>query len=396
MIPVTIHLIGQSAADMPLGDDIGRMRTLLEYVGNSEMAAIIFDPDRLTDAGVDEINKIRIIKLGEKVAILPVPRKNLASLFVFVPPDQMVRYEAGFPILIAPVFREDREANAEHRPSDSPIVQVAKEALAVEAFRLTGRQAAVEIARNTHRRNLTRAEAEDRAKAAIAEAMWRGGRDQNDKGKRRRLAGLLDRGRRIAAMFFGTRKPGDQLKIEATHVAERVKAEGRNVLSSLEDDNRSRARDMSWNESRAEAFSRAMSRWVASAQKNEAVGLVDGIEITNAVATRMNAPALMKVAISGRFDPATAHKNVVLERRRFAVGVAIGELIRHCSIEITLEHAAILKNAIVTVEQRRSDTHADDCDVLLVEAALRCRSLEFWKDVLDRVLASGISERITT
>jgi hypothetical protein len=394
MIPVTVFLIVQSAVDMPLGDDIGRMRALLEYVAKTASSAIIFDPDRITDAVIDEIKEILLSKWGEKVAIVPMLLEDVASLFVFVPPDHMTRYEAGFPLLIAPVSRGDGSPNPEHRPTDDQIIKNAKVALEAEAFRLTGRQTAVEMARNTRSRNLTKAEAESRAKTVIAEAIWRGGQDPNGKGKKRRLAGLIDRGRRIAAMFFGTRKPGDQLKIEATHVAERVKAEGRNVLSSLEDDNRSRARAMSWNASRTEAFSRAMSQWVASAQKNEAVGLVDGIEITNAVATRMDAPALMKLAISSGLDPSTVHQNVLLERPRFAVGVVLGELIRHRSIEFTPEHAAILHSAIATVEQRRSDTHADHCDALLVEAALRCRNLEFWKNAIDRVLGSAISERI--
>jgi hypothetical protein len=378
----------------PDGDDISRLRALLEHFGNAEMSSIIFDPERLTDTGIAEIEQLRELNWTKKLAIVPVPREYLERLFIPLAPDQRARYDDGFPVLIAPVFREDRDPNSQHRPVDNPVVAAAKNALKVEAFRLAGQQTAVELARKTRQRDLTFSGARDRARVLLAKAIWRGGADPHDEGKKLRLAGLIDRGRRIAAKFFGTKLPSDQLRIEARDVAERLRTHGPDILSVIEADTRDRARGMSWNEERAKTFSHAMSQWNAAARANGPIESVDAIDVTNAIATRMDAPALMKVAIAGGFDPTSVHKNYLFERPRFELGVLLGELSRKRPIEMTPKHAAVLEAAIATVRRRRFETHADHCDWLLVEAAERCGLPEFWEPLVDRIVASGIPETI--
>ena len=108
----------------------------------------------------------------------------------------------------------------------------------------------------------------------------------------------------------------------------------------------------------------------------------------------MTAPALMKVAIAGNFDPAAVHKNLLSEQKKFEVGALIGRLDRGGAIELSPDHAAILKRAIDTVKREQCETQADACDWLLVEAAARSCPLEFWNGLLDRVLASGNSESV--
>jgi hypothetical protein len=370
-----------------------RAAAILETYG-AKMRTIVFDPKRLTPAGEDEINHLRQTYWGEKILQIAVPLEHLQDLYIFAAPDQLARYEAGFPIVIAPVLRDDRVKNPKHRPTDTVIVKEAKNALAVEAFRLAGRQKAVELAGKTHRLNLTPAAAEDRAKAVVAEAMWRGGRDPDDDKKKSRVAGLIDRGRRLAARFFGTQKPIDRWRREARDVEERVNADGRTVLPLLEADNRERAKGMAWNEERARDFSGGMSRWNTAVVTNKPIDPADGVQVTNALEPRMTAPALMKVAISGNFDPAAVHKNLLWEQKKFEVGALLGRLDRGGAIELAPEHAAILKRAVETVRREQCETHADACDWQLIEAAARSYPPEFWTGLLDRVLASGNPETV--
>ena len=376
-------------------DDTNRvlMRARMETLG-AQMPTIIFDRDRLTDAGADEINQIRALYREDMIMIMPLPCERMHDMFVFAPPDQLARYEAGYPLVIAPVPREEHTKSPKHRPADAQVVKDAKRALEVEAFRLVGRQKATELAGSDRRLDLTPAEAEDRAKLVIADAIWRGDKRADDDEKRSRLEGLVDRGRRLARKFFGIRRPIDRWRIEGRDVQKRVNDEGRAVLPLMAADNRDRAKGMAWNEARARDFNRAMSAWNTTVRVNERISLADGMQVTNGLASRMSAPALMKVAISGDFDPSRAHKNFLLEQRRFAVGLLFGQLNRGCTINLTDEQAAILERAIGTVRRQRCETHADGCDWLLVEAALKCHPLEFWEAVLGRLRASGASETI--
>jgi len=365
---------------------------LLERLG-ANMPTIIFDRARLTDAGVDEINQIRAAYRDE-MTIMPLAFERLQEMFIFAPPDQLERYKAGFPIVIAPVHREDQGKNPAHRPTDTAIVQKAKNALEIEIYRLTGRQVAVEREGSSRMRDLTLSGAVDRAKAMIARAAWRGGNDPDDELKKGRLEGLIDRGRRLAAKFFGTRNPMDVWHGEARDVQERVAATGRAALPIIESDNRDRAAGMACNQERARTFNNTVRNWNSTARTGEPITLADGIQITNSIQNRMTAQALMKVAIEGDFDPTSVHMNVQLERNRFELGMQLGRLSRGRSIELSLEHASILKRAISTVQRKQCETHADACDWLLVDAAARSHLLPFWEAVTSRVLASGTSETI--
>lgn len=368
-------------------------RAMLETLG-AVMPTILFDPERITDATADEINRIRVLYREEMMMVMPLPFERLQEMHVSAPPDQLKRYKLGLPILTSIVMREVHDKNPKYRPTDSAFVKKAKNALEVEIFRLTGRQAAVELQASSRRRNLTPSGALDRAKATIARAIWRGRNDPEDHRKKSRLEGLIDRGRRLAARFFGTQRAIDRWRDEGREVAGRVKAEGRTVLPVLEADNTERASGVSWNEEQAQIYSGAMGRWNASVQANRPINLDDGEKVTNAVEARMTAPALMKVAISGDFDPTTVHKNLLLERKKFEVGMLLGRLDRSCSINLSPEQATVLKRAIGTVRRERCETQADACDWLLVEAAAKSYPLEFWEPLLDRMLASGTSETV--
>jgi hypothetical protein len=371
---------------------IDDLSEVLEIAGSAKIPIIIFDPDKVTDDTANEVEELRHAMEGRLATITPVPTRYLRDLFIFPSPDELERYGAGLPIVIAAVFREPRDPNPTHRPVDTEVVKRAKNALAVETFRLTGRQQAVEVQRNCRRLALTVNEAVERAKGRIAEAVWRGGKDAGGGLKNRHLAGLIDRGRRLAAGFFGTRKPIDRWRQEARDVQVRFATEGRQVLPVIEADNQARARAMSWNEERARNFSAAMAGWNASVANDMPIEHVDGIEVTNSWATRMDAPSLVKVAISGEFDPSKVHTNLLLERAKFEVGVLLGKLERGRPIEVTPDHAAILRAAITTVQRGQLATDADHCDHLLVESAARSRDLNFWEVLLNRVLVTGVTE----
>jgi hypothetical protein len=379
---------------MDRNGEFEKVKCLLEAFGEAGTPVIVFDNLRLTEAGAQEVEKLRHHFRLQQIAIMPVPVEWLRELYVFAAPEALERHRDGFPILICGVEIEQREANPKNRPPDHGILRTAKAALEIETFRLAGRQAGVESARNTRARNLTKSEARDRAAQTIAEAVWRGGRHATLKEKMSRFKGLIDRGRDLIPGFFGVPAAKRLIDAEKADVLARKNEQGTAILGAIEHDNVTRAADMARNESQAHVFCDAMSAWSENLRFGEPISLSEGHDLTNARPERMTAPALMKVAIAGDLNPADIHKNLLIERPRFEVGSLIGRMFRGHSAEFGRSAAAILKSAMATVSMGTIRTQSDSCDVLLADAALACHDLAYWTETLDRIIETGFSERI--
>jgi len=184
-----------------------RTASTMEAWGWAGINIILYDGERLTDAGREQIKAMQDHLGDDPSETISVPAAWLKDLFVQTPTDKLEQYMKGFPILVSGVARENHDDNPKHRPPDHEIVKTAKEALRIETFRLMGRQIGVEIARNTRARQLTEAEAKSRAMQTIAKAVWRGGPDAPSKKIVSHFNGLIDRGRRLAARFFNVAQP---------------------------------------------------------------------------------------------------------------------------------------------------------------------------------------------
>jgi hypothetical protein len=374
--------------------DFLRTGSLLEYLGRAGVNIIIYDLELLTDDGCAEIDALRAYVNDRPNAIMAVAAAWLNDLYIFAPEDQLARYRSGFPILIRGVAIESRDANPEHRPDDHETVKAAKDALKIETFRLSSRQFGVEIARNTRSRNLTDAEARDRAKQTIATAVWRGKLQATWKEKFARFKGLIDRGRRLVKAFFGISAPKVLVAVEKADVLARKNERGIATLDDIEDDNVARARGVAWNEDHARLAYGAMTGWIEGVRSDQPISLGDGNDLTNARPERITASALMKIAIAGDLNAADIHKNLLIEQPRFEVGRLVGRLSRGYTIELPPPAAKLLKSALVTFANGRIKTQADSCDILIADAALVCYDWPYWSATLDRILDTGMSARI--
>jgi hypothetical protein len=145
------------------------------------------------------------------------------------------------------------------------LVKAAKRALEIEAFRLTGRQTGVELARNARSRTLTEGEAEHRAKQTMGVAAYR---DQVRLNLQkivptfdtimRLVNGLVDRGRRLVKAFFDIPAPKDLIAREQADVRARMHERGASILEHIEEDNIGRVRGVAWNRERAGLFTKAV------------------------------------------------------------------------------------------------------------------------------------------
>lgn len=379
------------------------LKDRLEKLDPPNTNVLIHDQRFTTDAGRKEIADIRAALGKSPVATFNVPSEWLRRLYIFVPPDQLARYHNGFPIVIRGVEREDVELRQKHDRHDADLVKIAKHALEIETFRLTGRQTAVELARNTRARMLTDSEADRRARQKMGVAAYR------EKIRRRRplhikvpafdrimslVNGLIDRGRRLVKVFFGIAAPNDLIIAEQATVRTRMQEHGVGALERVEEDNIGRVRGMAWNRERAGLFTKAMEVWTKRAADEKPITVSSGSDVTNAVEERMTATALMKVAISGDLQPADIHKNPLVEEDRFAVGRSIGQLSRGRSVEIDARQAKILRHAIIKRGFGCLETQSDSMNYVLADAALICQEMAVWMKTLDRIVATGLAEII--
>lgn len=377
------------------------LKDRLEKLDPPTTNVLIHDRRFTTDAGRSEIEAIRTALGDRPVATFNVPVEWLRRLFIFVPPDQLARYHNGFPIVIRDVEREDVEIRQKHDRHDADLVKSAKHALEIETFRLTGRQTEVELARNTRARTLTDSEAEHRARQAMGVAAYR------EKVTRKLpiivpafdtimvlVNGLIDRGRRLVKAFFGIAAPNDLIVAEQAAVRASVHEQGVGVLEHIEEDNIGRVRGMAWNRERAGLFTKALESWAKRGADKKPVTASSGRDMTNAVAERMTATALMKVAIAGNLQPSDIHKNVLIEEDRFAIGRLIGQLSRGRPIELDARQAKILRHAIIKRGFGCLETQSDSLNYLLADAALTCQDVAIWTRTLDRIFATGQAEII--
>ena len=377
------------------------LKDRLEKLDPPTTNVIIHDRRFTTDAGRSEIEDIRTALGDRPVVTFNVPVEWLRRLYIFVPPDQLARYRNGFPIVTRAVEREDLAVRQKHDRHDGDLVKAAKHALEIEAFRLTGRQTEVELARNTRSRTLTEGEAEHRAKQTMGEAAYR-----DKAGPKlhiivptfdtimRLVNGLIDRGRRLVKAFFGIPAPKDLIAGEQADVRARMHERGAGILEHIEEDNVGRVRGMAWNRERAGLFTKAMESWTKRTTSEKPITVSSGKDLTNAVEERMTPTALMKIAIAGDLQPSDIHKNLLIEEDRFEVGRLIGRLSRGRSIEIDAQQAKILRLAIIKRGFGCLETQLDGMNFLLADAALTCRDMAAWMKTLDRIVATGLTEII--
>lgn len=377
------------------------LKTRLENLDPPTTNVIIHDRRFTTDACRKEIEDIRAALGDRPVATFNVPVEWLRKLYIFVPPDQLARYHNGFPIVIRGVEREDVEIRQKHDRHDADLVKSAKHALEIETFRLTGRQTAVELARNTRARTLTDSEAEHRAKQTMGVAAYREKIEPKFKITVPTFAtmmslvnGLIDRGRRLVKAFFGIAAPNDLIVGEQADVRARMHEHGARILEHIEKDNIGRVRGTAWNRERAGLVTKAMETWTKRAAIEKPITISSGEDLTNALEERMTATALMKIAISGDLQPSDIHKNLLVEEDRFAIGRLIGQLSRGRPIEIDASQAKILRYAIIKRGFGCLETQSDSMNYLLADAALSCQDMAAWMKILDRIVATGLVEII--
>lgn len=381
------------------------LRIQLWLLGSRGEPFAIFDPALIDEAGESEVRDLIRLMPSEEFVLLAVSAKSLPALLPFLAPDHRAMFRAGRPLVIAPIAVDDRKANPRHRPVDTGPVQAAKTALAVQTFRLLTAQEATEFARNNQARLLTDAEAIRRAREAIGEAVWRDGSDPDGAGKAKRLKGLIDRGRRPAANFFGVENPRDVGQAEVDRIAERLgtsspgSAQRREITDALARDHLERAGGLADHEQRALMHERAMTRWSASLRAGEPIEFADGLDVANGIATRQSAPTLMRVAIDGDLNPGEVHRNLETMSESFEVGRLIGRLSRGRSIELKPEQAKILVQSLDVFASQvhgsgEPETEADGCAWYLADAALRCHDLGFWNRTIARILETGAAETI--
>lgn len=377
------------------------LKDRLENLEPPTTSVLIHDRRFTTNAGRSEIEVIRTAFGDRPVATFNVPVEWLRKLSIFVPSDQLARYNNGFPIVIRGVELEDVDIRQKHDRHDGDLVKSAKHALEIETFRITGRQTEVELARNTRLRTLTESEAEHRAKQAVGVAAYR----EKVSPKLHIIVptfdtimslinGLIDRGRRLVKAFFGIPAPKDLIADEQAIVKAMMHERGAGILEHVEEDNISRVRGAAWNRERAGLFTKAMETWTKRAAIEKPITISSGEDLTNALEERMTATALMKIAVSGDLQPSDIHKNLLIEEDRFAIGRLIGQLSRGRQIEIDALQAKILRHAIIKRGFGCLETQSDSMNFLLADAALTCRDMTAWMKALDHIVSTGLAETI--
>jgi len=377
------------------------LKTRLENLDPPDTILIVHDRRFTTEAGRDEIEAKRIFLRDRPCETIDIPIELLRKLFNFVPPGELVRYGKGFPIVVMAVEREDLDVRQKHDRHDGDLVKAAKQALEIESFRLTGRQAGVELARNTRLRDLTGAEAEYRARQTIGVAAFRNPMKPElyaivptIDAIMRLVNGLIDRGRRLVAAFFGIPTANELITAEKADVRTIMHERGAGILEHIEQDNIGRVRGVAGNRDRAGLFVKAMESWVKRSVSKKPITWPGGVELTNAVAERMTATELMKVAISGDQQPSDVHKNLLIEKPRFEVGRLMGRLSRGQAIGLDAQQARVLRLAIIKRGFGCLETQSDSLNFLLADAALRCFGVVTWMKTLDRIVSTGIAEEI--
>lgn len=375
-----------------------KLKILLENLTPPTTNVIIHDRRFMTGAAVDEIEALHTAIKDGPIVLFNVPVEWLRKLYIFVPPDQLTRYRNGFPIVIRGVEREDVAIRQKHDRHDGDLVKAAKHALEMETFRLTGRQTAVESARNSRLRTLTASEAERRARQTIGVAAHRGSARAKPNAVvptfdfiMGLVEGLIDRGRRLAKAFFNISSAADLIAREKAGVGIRIREYGPGVLEHIEGDNVDRVQGMAWNRERASRVSKAMEHWAERTASSQPITILSGERLTNASAERMTASALMKIAIAGDSE---IHPNLVIEQDRFELGRVIGQLSRGRPIEIDAYHAMMLRFALIKRGLGCLETQFDTMNFLLAEAALTCRDMASWMKTLDRIASTGVGENI--
>ena len=377
------------------------LKARLERLDPPTTAVIIHDQRFTTDAGRSEIKAVQATLADRPFKTFDVPVEWLGRLYIFVPPDQLARYRNGFPIVIRGVDREDVAIRQKHDRHDGDLVKAAKHALEIETFRLTGRQTAVELARNTRARTLTDSEAEHRARQTMGVAAYREKVEPKLKIIVPAFAtiiglvnGLIDRGRRLVKAFFGIAAPNDLIVGQQADVRARMHEHGPRILERIEEEGIARVRGMAWNRERAGLFTKAVEAWSKRAADRKPITVLRGEELTNAVEERMTATTLLKIAISGDLQPSDIHKNLLIEQARFELGRLIGQLSRGRSIELDAHQAKILRYAIIKRGLGCLETQSDSMNFLLADAALICRDTAGWMKTLDRIASTGVAEKI--
>lgn len=381
------------------------LRIQLRLLGSRGEPFAVFDPALIDEAGESEVRDLVRLMPADEFIVLAFPAALLTTLLPFLAPDHREMFLTGRPLVIAPIVVDEREPNPRHRPVDTGPVQAAKAALAVQTFRLLTAQEATEFARNNQARLLTDEEAIRRAREAITEAVWRDGSDPDGAGKAKRLKGLIDRGRRPAANFFGVENPRDVGRAEVDRITERLgtsspgTAQRREITDALARDHLERVGGLADHELRAVTHERAMARGSASLRGGKPIEFADGQDITNGIATRQSAPALMRAAIDGDLNPADVHRNLATMRDNFEVGRLIGRLGRKQSVELTLGQAKILIQSLDVFGSQlhgtgKPETEADGCAWYLADAALSCHDLGFWNETIARILETGAAETV--
>jgi hypothetical protein len=377
------------------------LKNRLEQMDPADSVLILHDGRFTIEAGRDEIEAKRILLRDRSCETIDIPIELLRKLFNFVPPEELARYGKGFPIVVMAVEREYLDIRQKHDRHDGDLVKAAKQALEIESFRLTGRQTGVELARNTRLRDLTSGEAEYRARQTIGVAAFRNPTKPGIYAIvptfdtiMRLVNGLIDRGRRLVATFYGIPTANELITAEKADVRTMMNERGARILEHIEQDNIGRVRGVAGNRDRAGLFVKAMESWIKRTVSKKPITWPSGVELTNAVAERMTATELMKIAISGDQQPSDVHKNLLIETLRFEVGRLMGRLSRGQAIEIDAQQARTLRLAIIKRGFGCLVTQSDSMNFLLADAALRCFGVVAWMKTLDRIVSTGIAEEI--
>ncbi|KAB0678445.1 hypothetical protein [Aureimonas leprariae] len=337
---------------------------------------------------------------GVGIGIIAVPAEYVPQMSNFLAVGTVqAAFEEGRPLLCYAIKRTEMMPNSSSRPVDTSLVSDAKSALEISAFTLAARQQAVELSRNTRNRSVTNREARDRAELKIAAAIWQGGVDQDETAKVSRFRGLLDRGRRRVAQFFGFAQARDLAKREAASVLARL-ADGK-TADDVENDILRRAETFARDESRTLSHERAMYRWNRNADVGRPIDAADLIDIVNGLPDRQKSYDLMRLAINADRNPADVHRNLENFRAEFDLGRRIGRLMRGEEIGVSPDDARLLAYALhaarqSAVENKLPETEADACNLYLADAMLEaCAESGWWLALINRTLTSGVGARVS-
>lgn len=337
---------------------------------------------------------------GKGIAIIALPSEYLPQMSTFLAVASVqTAFGEGRPLLCYAIRRTEVAPNPSSRPVDTSLVAKAKAALETSTFTLVAQQQAVELSRNTRNRAIENKEARQRAEEKVAAAVRREGINLDDTAQGSRFRGLLDRGRRTVARFFGLSHARDVARKEALVVDARL-SDGKTV-ESLEADIQCRGQAFAGNEARAVRHERAMYRWNRNVEEGRPIDPADLIDIVNGLPDRQRAYDLMRIAVAGDLNPADTHRNLENMRDRFDLGHRIGKLMRGGDIDVSPEDAMILAYALhftrqSAVENKLPETDADACNVYLADAMMEAYPKSgWWLALINRILTNGTGERVS-